>query len=141
MITAQELKDWLKANSIPFVSLIDMKSRVEIQQIAQDSAVAECTYNAQIAIPPGNKFLMVKVLGVDTRDYHPRKLNALLEQINGILRRRGSEYIYNIDRDHRLMIIFWPENTTCEAAMEKARFGFDRLDYIYRNIRKLDIDD
>ena len=81
--------------------------------------------------------MMVKVVGADLSKYHPRKCVAVLQQFNGLLNRHhtADSYNYNVEGKN-LIIVFWPENTTTDSIQHYLDFGFDRLDFMYRNLEK-----
>ena len=67
---------------------------------------------------------------------------AVLQQFNGLLNRHhtADSYNYNVEGKN-LIIVFWPENTTTDSIQHYLDFGFDRLDFMYRNLEKLEIAD
>ena len=85
---------------------------------------------------------LAKVVGADLSKYHPRKCVAVLQQFNGLLNRHhtADSYNYNVEGKN-LIIVFWPENTTTDSIQHYLDFGFDRLDFMYRNLEKLEIAD
>ena len=62
-------------------------------------------------------------------------------QFNGLMNRRPSKDSYNYSVDHNhLAIVFWPENTTVGEMQRVMEYGFDRLDFMYRNLERLDLE-
>ena len=121
--------------------MVDTATGNDVYVVKHQSEVAEIDYMGVIAVPPG-RFMMVKVVGADLSKYHPRKCLAVLQQFNGLMNRRHTpdSYNYNVEGKN-LIIIFWPENTTTDSIQHYLNFGFDRLDFMYRNLEKLEISD
>ena len=74
----------------------------------------------------------------------PTSVTTLLRdrmQFNGLMNRRPSKDSFNYSIDHgRLAIVFWPQNTTVEEMQRVMEYGFDRLDFMYRNLERLDLE-
>lgn len=141
MITIEDVKKWLDEKEVPYEVMIDTATRNEVYVIDHYSQAAGINYKGVIAVPPGH-FMMIKVVGADLSKYHPRKCVAVLQQFNGLLNRRQGpdSYNYNVE-EQNLIIVFWPENTTTDSIQHYLDFGFDRLDFMYRNLEKLEIAD
>lgn len=141
MITIEDVKKWLDEKEVPYEVMIDTATRNEVYVINHYSQAAKMDYKGVIAVPPGH-FMMIKVVGPDLSKYHPRKCVAVLQQFNGLLNRRQGpdSYNYNVE-EKNLIIVFWPENTTTDSIQHYLDFGFDRLDFMYRNLEKLEIAD
>ena len=141
MITNEDLKQWLLDQGIENEVVIDSRTGTEVHILSHFSDVASMEYKGVLAIPTGH-FMMVKVVGASLGKYHPRKCMAVLQQFNGLLNRRktADSYNYNVENG-RLIIVFWPENTTADRIRHYLDLGFDRLDFMYRNLEKLDIAD
>lgn len=141
MITIEDVKNWLDANNTEYEIMIDSATRNEVYVLNHHSETAGIDYKGVLAVPPGH-FMMIKTVGADLSKYHPRKCLAVLQQFNGLLnRRKGPDsYNYNVEGKN-LIIVFWPENTTIESVQHYLDFGFDRLDFMYRNLEKLEIAD
>ncbi len=141
MITIEDVKEWLEANNIPYEAMVDSATRNDVYIVKHHSEAAGIDYRGVIAVPPG-RFMMIKVVGADLSKYHPRKCVAVLQQFNGLMNRRrtADSYNYNVE-DKNLIIVFWPENTDTEHIRHYLDFGFNRLDFMYRNLEKLEIAD
>ena len=115
MITIEDVRAWLDEKNVPY-------------EVMVDSATGNDVY--------------IKVVGADLSKYHPRKCVAVLQQFNGLLNRHhtADSYNYNVEGKN-LIIVFWPENTTTDSIQHYLDFGFDRLDFMYRNLEKLEIAD
>ena len=141
MVTNEEIREWLEANDTPYEIMVDSATGNDVYILNHYSQAAGIDYKGVIAVPPGH-FMMIKVVGADLSKYHPRKCVAVLQQFNGLLNRRKSadSYNYNVE-EKNLIIVFWPENTTIDRVQHYLDFGFDRLDFMYRNLEKLEIAD
>lgn len=141
MITNENLKSWLTEQGIKSDTVIDSRTGTEVHIFSHFSDAAAMNYEGVLAIPTGH-FIMIKVVGAPLEKYHPRKCMAVLQQFNGLLNRRktADSYNYNVENG-RLIIVFWPENTTTDRIHHYLDLGFDRLDFMYRNLEKLDIAD
>lgn len=141
MITIEDVKKWLDGKNVPYEVMVDTATGNEVYVINHYSEAAGIDYKGVIAVPPG-RFMMIKVVGADLSKYHPRKCVAVLQQFNGLLnRRKGPDsYNYNVE-EKNLIIVFWPENSTTDTIQRYLDFGFDRLDFMYRNLEKLEIAD
>ena len=141
MITIEDVKNWLDEKDVPYEVMIDTATGNEVYVMNHFSEAAGIDYKGVIAVPPGH-FMMIKVVGADLSKYHPRKCVAVLQQFNGLLNRRQGpdSYNYNVE-EKNLIIVFWPENTTTDSIQHYLDFGFDRLDFMYRNLEKLEIAD
>lgn len=140
MVTHESLKEWLAVQGHPLEVVEDPRTGMPIYVLQQRSDVAKMRYLGLLAIPPG-RFMMVKVVGCSVEKYHPRACEAVLTQFNGLLNRRKTKDSYNyvIDKGH-LAIVFWPENTTTDEMGRVLQFGFDRLDFMFRNLERLDLE-
>ena len=141
MITIKDVETWLKGKNVPYEVMVDSATGNDVYIVKHHSGVAGIDYLGVIAVPPG-RFMMVKVVGADLSKYHPRKCVAVLQQFNGLMNRRHTpdSYNYNVEGKN-LIIIFWPENTTTDSIQHYLHFEFDRLDFMYRNLEKLEIAD
>ena len=141
MITIEDVRTWLDGKNVPYEVMVDTATGNDVYVVKHHSEVAGIDYLGVIAVPPG-RFMMVKVVGADLSKYHPRKCVAVLQQFNGLMNRRHTpdSYNYNVEGKN-LIIIFWPENTTTDSIQHYLDFGFDRLDFMYRNLEKLEIAD
>lgn len=141
MITIEDVKKWLDGKNVSYEVMVDTATGNEVYVINHYSEAAGIDYKGVIAVPPG-RFMMIKVVGADLSKYHPRKCVAVLQQFNGLLnRRKGPDsYNYNVE-EKNLIIVFWPENSTTDTIQRYLDFGFDRLDFMYRNLEKLEIAD
>ena len=141
MITVGHVVCMLKNKNVPYEVMVDAATGNDVYIVKHHSEVAGIDYLGVIAVPPG-RFMMVKVVGPDLSKYHPRKCVAVLQQFNGLMNRRHTpdSYNYNVEGKN-LIIIFWPENTTTDSIQHYLDFGFDRLDFMYRNLEKLEIAD
>ena len=141
MITIEDVKAWLEGKNTPYEVMVDSATGTDVYIVKHHSEAAGIDYQGVIAVPPGH-FMMVKVVGADLSKYHPRKCVAVLQQFNGLMNRRktADSYNYNIEGKN-LIIVFWPENTDCEHIRRYLDFGFNRLDFMYRNLEKLEIAD
>lgn len=139
MVTNDELKAWMDEQGLRYNVVTDFHTQTEVHIFPHRSEAADMEYQGVIAIPPGH-FIMVKVIGASLEKYHPRKCMAVLQQFNGLLNRRKTvdSYNYNVENG-RLVIVFWPENTNTSHIRHYLDIGFDRLDFMYRNLEKLDI--
>lgn len=140
MVTHESLKEWLAVQGHPLEVVEDPRTGMPIYVLQQRSDVAKMRYLGLLAIPPG-RFMMIKVVGCSVEKYHPRACEAVLTQFNGLLNRRKTKDSYNyvIDKGH-LAIVFWPENTTTDEMGRVLQFGFDRLDFMFRNLERLDLE-
>ena len=116
MITIEDVRAWLDEKNVPYEVMVDSATGNDVYIIKHHSEAAGIDYMGVIAVPPG-RFMMVKVVGADLSKYHPRKCVAVLQQFNGLL------------------------NTTTDSIQHYLDFGFDRLDFMYRNLEKLEIAD
>lgn len=141
MVTNEELKGWLREQGLQNNIVMDPNTGTEVHIFPHYSEAAAMDYQGVLAIPPGH-FMMVKVVGASLEKYHPRKCMAVLQQFNGLLNRKktADSYNYNVENGH-LIIVFWPENTDTSHIRHYLDLGFDRLDFMYRNLEKLDIAD
>lgn len=141
MITIEDVRVWLDGKNVPCEVMVDSATGNDVYIVKHHSGVADMDYLGVIAVPPG-RFMMVKVVGCDLSKYHPRKCLAVLQQFNGLMNRRhtADSYNYNVEGKN-LIIIFWPENTTTDSIQHYLDLGFDRLDFMYRNLEKLEIAD
>ncbi|MGI6263471.1 MAG: hypothetical protein ACOYKB_06485 [Succiniclasticum sp.] len=140
MVTNDTLKEWLTAQGYPIKVVQDRRSGMPIYVLDHPSEVAGTTYHGLLAVPPG-RFMMIKVVGCSLEKYHPRACEAVLLQFNGLMNRRKAKDSYNYVIDHGyLAIVFWPENTTTDEMNRIMEFGFDRLDFMYRNLERLDLE-
>jgi len=141
MITIGDVKNWLDGKNIPYEVMVDTATGNDVYIINHYSETAGIDYKGVIAVPPGH-FMMIKVVGHDLSKYHPRKCLAVLQQFNGLMNRRktADSYNYNVEGKN-LIIVFWPENTDTDHIQHYLDFGFNRLDFMYRNLEKLEIAD
>ena len=141
MITIEDVKKWLDGKNVPDEVMVDTATGNEVYVINHYSEAAKIDYKGVIAVPPG-RFMMIKVVGADLSKYHPRKCVAVLQQFNGLMNRRhtADSYNYNVEGKN-LIIVFWPENTTTDSIQRYLDYGFNRLDFRYRNLEKLEIAD
>ena len=141
MIAIEDVKKWLDSKNVPYEVMVDTATGNEVYVINHYSEAAKIDYKGVIAVPPG-RFMMIKVVGADLSKYHPRKCVAVLQQFNGLMNRRhtADSYNYNVEGKN-LIIVFWPENTTTDSIQRYLDFGFNRLDFMYRNLEKLEIAD
>ena len=126
MITIEDVRAWLDEKNVPYEVMVDSATGNDVYIIKHHSEAAGIDYMGVIAVPPG-RFMMVKVVGADLSKYHPRHHTA-------------DSYNYNVEGKN-LIIVFWPENTTTDSIQHYLDFGFDRLDFMYRNLEKLEIAD
>ena len=141
MITNEDVKAWLEGKDVRYEIMVDRATGNDVFIFDRYSEAAGINYHGVVAVPPGH-FMMIKVVGADLSKYHPRKCVAVLQQFNGLMNRRKSadSYNYNVE-EKNLIIVFWPENTTIESMEHYLDFGFNRLDFMYRNLEKLEIAD
>ncbi len=126
MITIDDVRAWLDEKNVPYEVMVDSATGNDVYIIKHHSEAAGIDYMGVIAVPPGR----------------PRKCVAVLQQFNGLLNRHhtADSYNYNVEGKN-LIIVFWPENTTTDSIQHYLDFGFDRLDFMYRNLEKLEIAD
>ena len=115
MITIEDVRAWLDEKNVPYEVMVDSATGNDVYIIKHHSEAAGIDYMGVIAVPPG-RFMMVK-------RHHT-----------------ADSYNYNVEGKN-LIIVFWPENTTTDSIQHYLDFGFDRLDFMYRNLEKLEIAD
>ncbi len=140
MVTNEAIEAWLQQLGQPVKTFKDPRTGTLIYGLLRPSVVAHMDYTGLVAVPPG-QFMMIKVVGCSLEKYHPRACEAVLMQFNGLMNRRPSKDSFNYSIDHgRLAIVFWPQNTTVEEMQRVMEYGFDRLDFMYRNLERLDLE-
>ena len=140
MVTNNAIEAWLQEQGHPVKPLKDPRTGTPVYVVRHPSAAARMEYTGMVAVPPG-RFMMIKVVGCSLEKYHPRACEAVLMQFNGLMNRRPSKDSYNYSVDHNhLAIVFWPENTTVGEMQRVMEYGFDRLEFMYRNLERLDLE-